>query len=65
MLSKNEEMKAALFCVVALLAGLLCVILVGCDRLAESEPHYDLIIPNSKYDMHDLSYPLNDMENIT
>ena len=65
MLSKNEEMKAALFCVVALLAGLLCVILVGCDRLAESEPHYDLIIPDSKYDMHDLSYPLNDMENIT
>jgi|TARA_R110001583_G_scaffold12753_2_gene56220 hypothetical protein len=65
MLSKNEEMKAALFCVVALLAGLLCVILVGCDRLAESEPHYDLIIPDSKYEMHDLSYPLNDMENIT
>ena len=58
-------MKAALFCVVALLAGLLCVILVGCDRLAESEPHYDLIIPDSKYEMHDLSYPLNDMENIT
>ena len=65
MLNRNEEMKAALLCVVALLAGLLCVILVGCDRLAESEPHYDFIIPSSEYDMHDLSYPLNDMENIT
>ena len=66
MLSKNSEMKTALLCVAALLVGLLCVALTGCDRLAESEPHYDFIIPSSEYDMHDLSYPSTeyDMENI-
>ena len=65
MLSRNDEMKVALLCVVALLTGLLCVVLVGCDRLAENEPHYDVVIPQSKYEMHDLTIPLNDMENIT
>ena len=57
MLNKDEELKTALLCVVALLAGLLCVVLVGCDRLAESEPHFDVVIPQSKYEMHDLTYP--------
>ena len=65
MLSKNEEMKAALLCVVALLVGVLCVVLTGCDRLVDSEPHFDVVIPQSKYEMHDLTFPLNDMENIT
>ena len=62
MLSKNEEMTAALLCVAALLVGLLCVILVGCDRLAETQPHYDLIIPVSEYEMHDLTYPSNEYD---
>jgi|TARA_R110002074_G_scaffold185144_2_gene350587 hypothetical protein len=67
MLSKNEEMTAALLCVAALLAGLLCVVLTGCDRIIESqhEPHFDAVMPQSKYEMHDLTIPLNDMENIT
>ena len=62
MLSKNEEMTAALLCVVVLLGGLLCVILVGCDRLAETQPHYDLTIPISEYEMHDLTYPSNEYD---
>tara|TARA_R110002110_G_scaffold47105_1_gene141740 strand:- start:203 stop:490 length:288 start_codon:yes stop_codon:yes gene_type:complete len=64
MLSKNEEMKAALLCVVALLVGLFCVVLTGCDRLIESqhEPHFDIVIPPSKYEMHDLTYPSNEYD---
>ena len=67
MLSRNEEMKAALLCVVALLVGLLCVVLTGCDKLIDGEPHFDVVIPQSKYEMHDLTYPVNeyDIENIT
>ena len=67
MLSKNEEMKAALLCTVALLLGLLVVVLTGCDRLIEQEPHFDVVIPQSKYEMHDLTYPSNDydIENVT
>jgi hypothetical protein len=66
MLSKNEEMTAALLCVAALLVGLLCVVLTGCDRLAETQPHYDFIVPQSEYEMHDLTYPSNeyDIDNI-
>jgi hypothetical protein len=64
MLNKNEELKTALLCTVALLLGLLVVVLTGCDRIIESqhEPHYDLIIPISEYEMHDLTYPSNEYD---
>ena len=62
MLSKNEEMKAALLCVVALLVGLLCVVLTGCDRLIDGEPHFDVVIPQSEYEMHDLTYPASEYD---
>ena len=67
MLSRNEEMKVALLCTVALLFGLLVVVLTGCDRLIEQEPHFDAVIPQSMYEMHDLTYPSSeyDIENIT
>ena len=69
MLNKNEELKTALLCAVALLLGLLVAVLTGCDRLIESqhEPRYDFIIPISEYEMHDLTYPLNEynIENVT
>ena len=67
MLNRDEELKTALLCVVVLLVGLLCVVLTGCDRLAETQPHYDFIIPQSEYEMHDLTYPTNeyDIEKIT
>jgi hypothetical protein len=64
MLNKNTEAKAylsgvpaALLCTISLLLGLLVVVLTGCDRLIESEPHFDIVIPQSKYEMHDLTYP--------
>ena len=57
MLSRNEEMKVALLCTAALLFGLLVVVLTGCDRLIEQEPHCDVVIPQSKYEMHDLTDP--------
>jgi|TARA_R110000751_G_scaffold10305_1_gene37845 hypothetical protein len=69
MLSKNEEMTAALMCTVALLLGLLIVVLTGCDRIIESqhEPHFDAVTPQNRYEMHDLTYPSNeyDIENVT
>ena len=66
MLNRNEEMKVALLCTVALLLGLLVVVLTGCDKLIDGEPHFDVVIPQSKYEMHDLTYPSNeyDIDNI-
>ena len=60
MLNRNEELKTALLCVVALLVGLLCVVLTGCDKLIDGEPHFDVVIPQSKYEMHDLTYLVNE-----
>jgi len=60
MLNKNEEMTTALLCVVALLVGLLCVVLTGCSKPTETVKQADIIIPHSKYEMHDLTYPLNE-----
>ena len=67
MLNRDEELKTALLCVVAMLVGLLCVVLSGCDRLAETQPHYDLVIPESEYEMHDLTHPITeyDIKNVT
>jgi hypothetical protein len=62
MLNKNEELKTALLCVVALLAGLLCVALTGCDKFIEGEPKFDLVIPQSEYEMHDLTYPASEYD---
>ena len=62
MLNRNEELKTALLCVVALLAGLLCVALTGCDKFIEGEPKFDLVIPQSEYEMHDLTYPANEYD---
>ena len=66
MLNRNEELKTALLCVVALLVGLLVVVLTGCDKLIDGEPHFDIVIPQSEYEMHDLTYPSNeyDIDNI-
>jgi len=62
MLSKNEEMTAALLCTVALLLGLLAVVLTGCDKFIDGEPKFDLVIPQSEYEMHDLTYPSNEYD---
>ena len=62
MLNRNEELKTALLCVVALLAGLLCVVLTGCDKFIEGEPKFDLVIPQSEYEMHDLTYPASEYD---
>mgnify|MGYP003638431804 CR=1 FL=1 len=62
MLNKNEEMTAALLCVVVLLVGLLVVVLTGCDRIIDGEPKFDLVIPQSEYEMHDLTYPSNEYD---
>ena len=62
MLSKNEEMKVALLCTAALLFSLLVVVLTGCDSLIEQEPHFDVVIPQSKYEMHDLTYPAQEYD---
>ena len=66
MLNRNEEMKVALLCTAALLLGLLVVVLTGCDKLIDGEPHFDIVIPQSEYEMHDLTYPSNeyDIDNI-
>ena len=67
MLNKNEELGTALVCVVVLLIGVLIVVLTGCDKIIDGEPQFDLVIPQSEYEMHDLTYPSNDydIENIT
>jgi hypothetical protein len=67
MLNKNEELKTALLCVVALLVGVLCVLLAGCDKVIEGDTQLESIIPASKYEMHDLTYPASeyDIEKIT
>ena len=62
MLNKNEELKTALFCVVALLVGLLCVVLTGCDKFIDGEPKFDLVIPQSEYEMHDLTFPVTEYD---
>ena len=62
MLNRNDELKTALLCVVALLAGLLCVVLTGCDKFIEGEPKFDLVIPQSEYEMHDLTYPASEYD---
>ena len=62
MLNKNEELKTALVCVVALLLGVLIVVLTGCDKIIDGEPHFDLVIPQSEYEMHDLTYPSNEYD---
>jgi hypothetical protein len=62
MLSKNEEMTAALLCTVALLLGLLAVVLTGCDKFIDGEPKFDLVIPQSEYEMHDLTYPASEYD---
>ena len=62
MLNRNEELKTALLCVVALLAGLLCVVLTGCDKFIDGEPKFDLVIPQSEYEMHDLTYPASEYD---
>ncbi len=62
MLNRNEEMKVALLCTAALLFGLLVVVLTGCDKLIDGEPHFDLVIPQSEYEMHDLTYPSNEYD---
>ena len=36
---------AALLFTIVLLLGLLAMVLTGCDRIIESEPHFDLVIP--------------------
>ena len=67
MLNREEELKTALLCVVALLAGVLCVLLVGCNKVIEGDVQLESIIPTSKYEMHDLTYPVSeyDVEKIT
>jgi len=62
MLNKNEDLKTALFCIVALLLGLLAIVLTGCEKLVEQEPFYELTTPHSQYEMHDLTYPLNEYD---
>jgi len=62
MLNRNDELKTALLCVVALLAGLLCVVLTGCDKFIDGEPKFDLVIPQSEYEMHDLTYPASEYD---
>jgi len=67
MLNRNEELKTATLCVFALLVGLLCVLLMGCDKVIEGDAQLESIIPTSKYEMHDLTYPVSeyDVEKIT
>ena len=67
MLNREEELKTALLCVVALLAGVLFVLLAGCDKVIEGDAQLESIIPASKYEMHDLTYPVSeyDVEKIT
>ena len=62
MLNKNEEMMTALLCVVALLVGLLCVVLTGCSKPIETVKQTDVVIPESKYEMHDLTYPSHEYD---
>jgi hypothetical protein len=62
MLSKNEEMTVALMCTVVLLFGLLIVVLTGCDKIINGEPHFDLVIPQSEYEMHDLTHPASEYD---
>jgi len=67
MLNKNEELKTALLCAVALLLGLLVVVLTGCNKPIETVKQADVVIPQNKYEMHDLTYPSNeyDTNNVT
>ena len=62
MLNKNEELKTALLCAVALLLGLLVVVLTGCNKPTETLKQADVVMPESKYEMHDLTYPLNEYD---
>jgi hypothetical protein len=62
MLNKNEELKTALVCVVVLLIGVLIVVLTGCDKIIDGEPQFDLVIPQSEYEMHDLTYPASEYD---
>ena len=62
MLNKNEELKMALLCTVALLLGILIVVLTGCDKIIDGEPQFDLVIPQSEYEMHDLTYPASEYD---
>jgi hypothetical protein len=52
MSNKNTEPKAylsvvpaALVFTIVLLLSLLAIVLTGCDRIIQSEPHFDLVIP--------------------
>ena len=52
MSNKNTESKAYLSIVPAVLVSttfvlfcLLVIVLTGCDRIIQSEPHFDLVIP--------------------
>tara|TARA_R110000744_G_scaffold200726_1_gene319854 strand:- start:194 stop:418 length:225 start_codon:yes stop_codon:yes gene_type:complete len=74
MLNKNTEAKAYLSGVpavlvftIVLLLGLLVIVLTGCDNLIKQEPFYELTTPQSEYEMHDLTHPLNEynIENVT
>ena len=62
MLNKNEELGTALVCVVVLLIGVLIVVLTGCDKIIDGEPQFDLVIPQSEYEMHDLTYPAREYD---
>ncbi len=62
MLNKNEELKMALLCTVALLLGILIVVLTGCDKIIEKDVQLETIIPTSKYEMHDLTYPASEYD---
>ena len=69
MSNKNTEAKAYLsglpavlvFATVCLLASLV-IALTGCDRIIDGEPKFDLVIPQSEYEMHDLTYPSNEYD---
>ena len=62
MLNKNEELKTASLCTVALLLGVLIVVLTGCDKIITKDAQLETIIPTSKYKMHDLTYPASEYD---
>ena len=60
---KETEVKAATLCVLALLAGLCCALMLGCSTSAKVEGGAE-IIELKALKMHELTYPVLDYSKI-
>tara|TARA_B100001564_G_C20549299_1_gene628239 strand:- start:205 stop:546 length:342 start_codon:yes stop_codon:yes gene_type:complete len=60
---RETEVKAATFCVLALLAGLCCALMLGCSTSAKVEGGAE-IIELKPLKMQELTYPIHDYSKI-